>query len=116
MAEPIRVDLLSGALDGHYILLNKKAVTWGVLEDLQTGQHKLMMDAFARFVVGGDLAISPACGGEESDRWRNSALSASRPRVRGGGSHSGAMRAMPFVAPLFLACLTEAPYAPTARG
>lgn len=54
MAEPIRVDL-AGALEGHHVLLDPDALTWGMLEDLESGKHRQMIDAVAGCLVGGDL-------------------------------------------------------------
>lgn len=54
MSEPIRIDL-EGALAGHHILLDPDALTWGMLEDMESGKHAAMIDAVSRCIVGGDL-------------------------------------------------------------
>lgn len=54
MAEPIRVEL-EGALAGHHVLLDPDALTWGMLEDLESGKHLRMIDAVVGCLVGGDL-------------------------------------------------------------
>jgi len=54
MAEPVRVEL-DGPLEGHHVLIDPDALTWGVLEDLESGKHARMLDAVAGALVGGDL-------------------------------------------------------------
>lgn len=54
MAEPIRSDL-KAPLEGCHILIDPDALTFGLLEDLQSDKAKTMMDALAAVIVGGDL-------------------------------------------------------------
>jgi hypothetical protein len=50
----MRVDL-SEPLAGHHVEIDPKRLTFGVLEDLQSGSVKLLLDAVAKVLVGGDL-------------------------------------------------------------
>lgn len=50
----IRVDL-EAPLDGRYLRVNPEELTFGFMEDLQSGQFKLMLDCLAAAIVGGDL-------------------------------------------------------------
>jgi hypothetical protein len=50
----MRVDL-SESLAGHHVEIDPKRMTFGVLEDLQSGSVKLLLDAVAKVLVGGDL-------------------------------------------------------------
>lgn len=54
MSEPVRVDL-TGALEGHHVLVDLEQVDVGLIEDLSSKSFTPMIDAFARLVVGGDL-------------------------------------------------------------
>ncbi len=47
---------LEGALNGHHIIVvNPDALTIGLLEDMQSGNIALLIDAVERCVAGGDL-------------------------------------------------------------
>lgn len=50
----VRVDL-DGALEGRHVLIDPESLTWGVLEDLESGKHARMLDAVASCITGGDL-------------------------------------------------------------
>lgn len=46
---------LKGALDGHTIEVDSRALTMGMIEDLQGGTAALMLDAVTSAVTGGTL-------------------------------------------------------------
>lgn len=52
--DTMRVEL-NGTLKGSYLILDPDALTFGLLEDLQSGQTGAMLDALAAAIVGGDL-------------------------------------------------------------
>lgn len=54
MTEPKRVDL-AGELAGRHVLLDLEQVDVGLIEDLSSRNVTMMLDAFARLIVGGDL-------------------------------------------------------------
>ena len=54
MAEPMRVEL-TGPLAGRHVLVERRRLTGGFVEDVQSGDAKLILDAVSRAVVGGDL-------------------------------------------------------------
>lgn len=50
----VRVEL-AAPLDGRHIVVAAEQVTFGFLEDMQSAQAKLVLDAMAAAIVGGDL-------------------------------------------------------------
>ncbi len=54
---------LKAPLEGHYILVDVDAITFGMIEDIQVGQAKLVLDHLSRVIVGGDLVH-----GDEAER------------------------------------------------
>lgn len=52
--EVLRVDL-SGALAGHHILIDSDELTFGLLEEIQSGAAAKILTAVAIAIVGGDL-------------------------------------------------------------
>lgn len=52
--ETVRVEL-NGDLAGHHLLLDPNELTFGLLEDVQSGQAGTMIDALALVIKGGDL-------------------------------------------------------------
>lgn len=55
MAEPMRVELVGGELAGRYVLVERKQLNGGFMEDMQSGDMKLILNALSRAIVGGDL-------------------------------------------------------------
>lgn len=67
---PIRVGL-EGDLAGFHVLLDPEELTFGLLEDLQSGQITPIIDALTTAICGGDvpkLATSNSTGTPEGDR------------------------------------------------
>ena len=54
MAEQ-RVELTTGELAGRHVVVARKRLTGGFLEDMQSGEAALILDALSRAIVGGDL-------------------------------------------------------------
>lgn len=50
----IRLEL-EGALAGRHVLVDPDALTFGLVEDLQSGRAGAMLDSLASAIVGGDL-------------------------------------------------------------
>ena len=54
MSEPRQIEL-DGALAGRHVMVNRQALTLGFLEDMQSQEAKLILDALAACIVGGNL-------------------------------------------------------------
>lgn len=56
MSEPRKIEL-GGALVGRHVAVDRKALTLGFLEDMQSQDAKLILDALSAVIVGGDLPL-----------------------------------------------------------
>lgn len=54
MAEQ-RVELTTGELAGRHVVVERKRLTGGFLEDMQSGEFAKILDGLSRVIVGGDL-------------------------------------------------------------
>ncbi len=64
-AQPVqgqRVDL-KGPLEGHYIMVDVDEISFGLVEDIQTGQAAQILDQLAKIILGGDVV-----NGDEAER------------------------------------------------
>lgn len=59
---------LDSALAGRHVLIDTDECTIGVLEDMQSGNIPLTLDAFSRVIVGGNLPGFEALSSDDEQR------------------------------------------------